>query len=41
VTTACAWPKPTWRCNDAGEHDAEARAQALILGLGFKVSELE
>nr|MBL8411031.1 ATP-binding cassette domain-containing protein [Dechloromonas sp.] len=26
--------------NDAGEHDAEARAQALILGLGFKVSEL-
>jgi ATP-binding cassette, subfamily F, member 3 len=26
---------------DAGEHDAVARAQALILGLGFKVSELE
>jgi ATP-binding cassette subfamily F protein 3 len=26
--------------NDAGEHDAEARAQALILGLGFKVAEL-
>ncbi|HZX31820.1 MAG TPA: ATP-binding cassette domain-containing protein [Rhodocyclaceae bacterium] len=26
--------------NDAGEHDAVARAQALILGLGFKVSEL-
>ena len=26
---------------DAGAHDAEARAQALILGLGFKVSELE
>ena len=26
--------------HDAGEHDAEARAQALILGLGFKVSEL-
>ncbi len=26
--------------NDAGEHDAEPRAQALILGLGFKVSEL-
>jgi len=26
--------------NDAGAHDAEARAQALILGLGFKVSEL-
>ncbi len=26
--------------NDAGEHDAEARAQSLILGLGFKVSEL-
>ena len=25
---------------DAGAHDAEARAQALILGLGFKVSEL-
>ncbi len=25
---------------DAGEHDAEARAQALILGLGFKVAEL-
>jgi ATPase subunit of ABC transporter with duplicated ATPase domains len=24
--------------NDAGEHDAEARAQSLILGLGFKVS---
>ncbi len=26
--------------NDAGEHDAEARAQSLILGLGFKVAEL-
>jgi ATP-binding cassette subfamily F protein 3 len=26
--------------HDAGEHDAEARAQALILGLGFKVAEL-
>ncbi|HET6718852.1 MAG TPA: ATP-binding cassette domain-containing protein, partial [Rhodocyclaceae bacterium] len=26
--------------HDAGEHDAEARAQALILGLGFKISEL-
>ena len=26
--------------HDAGEHDAEARAQALILGLGFRVSEL-
>ena len=24
--------------NDAGEHDAEARAQSLILGLGFKVA---
>jgi len=27
--------------HDAGEHDAPARAQALILGLGFKTSELE
>jgi ATP-binding cassette, subfamily F, member 3 len=26
---------------DAGEHDASSRAQALILGLGFKVSELD
>ena len=26
--------------HDAGAHDAEARAQALVLGLGFKVSEL-
>ena len=26
---------------DAGAHDATSRAQALILGLGFKVSELE
>ena len=26
---------------DAGAHDAEARAQALILGLGFKISELD
>jgi ATP-binding cassette subfamily F protein 3 len=26
--------------NDAGEHDAESRAQALILGLGFDVAEL-
>ena len=26
---------------DAGDHDAVPRAQALILGLGFKVSELE
>ena len=26
---------------DAGEHDAPARAQALILGLGFKISELD
>ena len=25
---------------DSGAHDAEARAQALILGLGFKVAEL-
>ena len=25
---------------DAGAHDAESRAQSLILGLGFKVSEL-
>jgi ATP-binding cassette subfamily F protein 3 len=27
--------------HDAGEHDAPARAQALILGLGFKTTELE
>src|SRR5204862_3789112 len=26
---------------DAGEHDAAPRAQSLILGLGFKVSELD
>jgi ATP-binding cassette subfamily F protein 3 len=26
--------------NDAGEHDAAARAQSLILGLGFKTTEL-
>ena len=26
--------------NDVGAHDAQARAQALILGLGFKISEL-
>ena len=26
---------------DSGAHDAQARAQALILGLGFKVAELE
>ena len=26
---------------DAGEHDAPARAQALILGLGFKTTELD
>ncbi len=26
---------------DAGEHDAQSRAQALILGLGFKTSELD
>ncbi len=26
---------------DAGAHDAQARAQALILGLGFKVAELD
>ncbi|MES2978831.1 MAG: ATP-binding cassette domain-containing protein [Pseudomonadota bacterium] len=26
---------------DAGAHDAQARAQALILGLGFKISELD
>ncbi|MFM9879092.1 MAG: ABC-F family ATP-binding cassette domain-containing protein [Burkholderiaceae bacterium] len=26
---------------DAGDHDAAARAQALILGLGFKIQELE
>lgn len=25
---------------DAGEYDAEARAQALVLGLGFKITEL-
>ena len=28
------------RLQDAGEHDARARAEALILGLGFAVSEL-
>jgi ATP-binding cassette subfamily F protein 3 len=27
--------------HDAGAHDAQARAQALILGLGFKTSELD
>ena len=27
--------------HDTGSHDAEARAQALILGLGFKTTELE
>ena len=27
--------------SDAGEHDAPARAQSLILGLGFKTSELD
>ena len=27
--------------HDAGAHDAPARAQALILGLGFKTTELE
>jgi ATP-binding cassette subfamily F protein 3 len=27
--------------HDAGSHDARARAQALILGLGFKTAELE
>ena len=27
--------------HDAGEHDAPARAQALILGLGFKTAELD
>ena len=26
---------------DAGEHDASSRAQALILGLGFKTTELD
>ena len=26
--------------HDAGEYDAESRAQALILGLGFRISEL-
>ena len=26
--------------NDAGEHDAESRAQSLILGLGFTVAEV-
>jgi ATP-binding cassette subfamily F protein 3 len=26
---------------DAGEHDANARAQALILGLGFRIDELD
>ncbi|TXI33314.1 MAG: ATP-binding cassette domain-containing protein, partial [Ottowia sp.] len=27
--------------HDAGEHDAESRAQALILGLGFSVAQLQ
>jgi ATP-binding cassette subfamily F protein 3 len=26
--------------HDAGAHDAQSRAQALILGLGFKTTEL-
>ena len=29
------------RLHDAGDHDAHARAQALILGLGFSVAELD
>jgi ATP-binding cassette subfamily F protein 3 len=35
----CAWRTPTWpaRCR---RPRCEARAQALILGLGFKTSEL-
>jgi ATP-binding cassette subfamily F protein 3 len=40
VKTTCAWHTPT-ALNDAGEHDAPARAQALILGLGFSVAELD
>jgi ATP-binding cassette subfamily F protein 3 len=46
----CAWPKRAATANDlahaymalhdAGAHDAQARAQALILGLGFKTTEL-
>ncbi len=27
--------------HDAGDHDARARAQALILGLGFRINELD
>jgi ATP-binding cassette subfamily F protein 3 len=29
------------RLHDVGDHDARARAQALVLGLGFAVAELE
>jgi ATPase subunit of ABC transporter with duplicated ATPase domains len=36
-----AWHTPTWLLHDAGAHDAQARAQALILGLGFKTTDLD
>ena len=38
---ANAWANAYMALHDAGAHDAPARAQALILGLGFRMDELE
>jgi ATP-binding cassette subfamily F protein 3 len=40
ATTATAWPTPTWSCRTPAPTTHAARAQALILGLGFKTTEL-
>jgi ATP-binding cassette subfamily F protein 3 len=40
-TTTTAWPMPTWPCTTPASTTHPARAQALILGLGFKTTELD
>jgi ATP-binding cassette subfamily F protein 3 len=41
ATTAMRMAHAYMALHDAGAHDAESRAQALILGLGFKTTELD
>ena len=41
AATATRWPRRTWRSSEAGAFDARARAQALLLGLGFRVEQLD
>ena len=41
ATTATRWPHAHDAISDAGGFDARPRAQAMLLGLGFKLAELD